>query len=617
MGPLRAIRLSRFAGLVDGINRLEPTFSKLRGAELTHRSLALRYRVRSGEPKSRLAGEAFALVREAARREIGLRHFDVQLIGGLAMLDGGIAEMETGEGKTLAATLPLYLHGLHGRGSHLITANDYLAQRDAEWMRPVFRMLGLSVGVLQANSSLRERRTAYRCGVTYGTIREFGFDFLRDRLTRLISPRSSNRPESLFDVDRSAAYYHKQDAPLQRAAFFAVVDEADYILIDEARTPLIISAAADKPTQQRDAVFPWAVSVALQLTEHDHYVLDPELKSAELTLVGRRFIRNHPQDGAPPTAGLLDLFEAVERAVVVHRLFRRDREYLVRKGEVVLIDASTGRPGEGRKLRRGLHQAIEAAEEISITSETVAAAQVTVQSYVRRYGTLSGMTGTARAASRELRAIYRLPVIRIPTNRPLQRRRLPAAVLPTEDAKWEQVIQEVVEMSARVQVAGIEHRVLNARHLAAEADVVANAGQSGNVTVATNMAGRGTDIRLNDAARAAGGLHVISTEKHDAARVDSQLFGRCGRQGDPGTYREILSAEDRVIQGALSSAERDRLLKRLRQGSVSSVEKQFRKAQRRIERRHFQQRKLLMHVEQRRMQREQEIGLDYFLEAPE
>jgi len=632
--------VSRFTSLVEQINRRESAFAECADTELTTRSRSLCYRVRTGEPYSALLCDAFALVREAARRTIGLRHFDVQLCGGLAMLDGGVAEMQTGEGKTVTAALPLFLRALHGRGAHLITANDYLSQRDAEWMRPVFERLGLSVGFLQAPSTPRERRAAYRCDVTYGTIREFGFDFLRDRLLQLNTPEMRKSRPSLFNVARTRSVVRQEESPLQRPPFFAVIDEADYILIDEARTPLIISAADSHTSQQpevREPLFRWAASVADRLRDGEHFLTNPETKSVEMTAAGRRFLRAIPQEEIPPAVNQLDLLEAVERAVVVHRFFRRDREYLVRNNEVVLVDASTGRPGEGRKLRRGLHQAIEAAENVPLTSETVAAAQVTVQSYLQQYETLAGMTGTARPAAFELRKLYRLPVIPIPTNRPLIRRRLPSVILPDENAKWDRVVRETVEFSAagrpvligtrsirkseelskRLAAAEVSHHVLNARHLAAEAEIVAQAGRAGNVTVATNMAGRGTDIRLDHRAAAGGGLHVISTEKHDAARIDQQLFGRCGRQGDPGTYREILSAEDRVIREALTPREQHRLQRLIRQGQTVKAERQFRKAQRRIERRHVQQRKLLTYGERLRREREEELGLDYFLEASE
>jgi preprotein translocase subunit SecA len=446
---------------------------------------------------------------------------------------------------------------------------------------------------------------------------------------------------------------------MQRAPYFALVDEADNTLIDEARTPLIISAAQDSGRLSRDALFRWAAVATTGLAADVDFALDLETRTADLTEAGRRAVRDLPRDGIPANANLLDLFEASERAVVARVLFRRDREYLVRDDEIVLIDASTGRPAEGRKLRRGLHQAIEAKEGVPITGETNAAAQVTVQSLVRRYEHLAGMTGTAAGAYGELRRFYRLRVHRIPTNRPLRRRRLPTVVVGTEEEKWDRVVQDVValtaagrpvligtrsvrksdELSRRLRDAGIGHRVLNARELAKEAAIVENAGRAGSVTVATNMAGRGTDVRLDEAARDAGGLHVLSTEKHDAERIDRQLLGRCGRQGDPGTFQEILSLEDGVLQEGLTPAERNQLAESGRRKAESgksfldlrtpssdlrspisdlrALTRFFRVAQRRLERRHFAQRKLLMHVEQQHMQRERELGLDYFLEVSE
>jgi preprotein translocase subunit SecA len=631
-----------FSREVRGINRFEPALSRLSDAELKRRSRGLQYRVRSGEPPAMLVCEAFALAREAARRAIGLRHFDVQLAGGLAMFRGGVAEMQTGEGKTLTATLPLYLHALRGRGAHLITANDYLARRDADWMRPAFELLGLSVGVLQSDSTRAARLSAYRRDVTYGTIREFGFDFLRDRLSSLRVRRPSEAVAAAADrfdgLGRPS--YDNDERPLQRPPYFALVDEADNILIDEARTPLIISAQQSSGRVSRDALFRWGAAATTGLAADVDFVLDLETRTAALTEEGRRAVRDLPRDAAPASANLLDLFEAAERAVAARELFRRDREYLVRDGEVVLIDASTGRPAEGRKLRRGLHQAIEAQEDVAITAETNAAAQVTVQTFVRRYEHLAGMTGTARAAAGELRRSYRLRVRRIPTNRPLRRRRLPTVVVGTESDKWDRVVREVGELTAggrpvligtrsvkksdelsrRLSDAGIPHQVLNARELAKEADVVADAGRAGRVTVATNMAGRGTDIRLDDDARDAGGLHVLSTEKHDAERIDRQLLGRCGRQGDPGTFQEILSLEDGVLKEGLTPAERQRLVEHARTRGLPKIPgfsstRFFRLAQRRLERRHSGQRKQLMRFEQLRMQRERELGLDYFLEV--
>ena len=657
------------------INRHEPALSRLSDVELKRRSRALQYRVRSGESAATLVCEAFALVREAARRAIGLRHFDVQLAGGLAMFRGGVAEMQTGEGKTLTATLPLYLHALRGHGAHLVTANDYLACRDADWMRPVFELLGLSVGVLQADSTRAARLSAYRRDVTYGTIREFGFDFLRDRLSAVRRPSKAVAAAAGGSDGLGRPSYHNGEPPLQRDLYFALIDEADNILIDEARTPLIISAAESSSRVSREALFRWGATATTGLTADVDFVLDLETRTAALTETGRRAVRRavesrkvevrrseigsrrsekplNSADLRPPTSDLrpptsdlrpsdlqtfdfLDLFEAAERAVAARVLFRRDREYLVRDGEVVLIDASTGRPAEGRKLRRGLHQAIEAQEGVAITAETNAAAQVTVQTFVRRYEHLAGMTGTAGAAAGELWRFYRLRVDRIPTNRPLRRRRLPTVVVGTEAEKWDRVVREVGELtsggrpvligtrsvrksdelSRRLGEAGIPHQVLNARELAKEADIVADAGGASRVTVATNMAGRGTDIRLDAAAREAGGLHVLSTEKHDAERIDRQLLGRCGRQGDPGTFQEILSLEDAILREGLTPAEQQRWLGGNAPWKSRKARGSFAIAQRRLERRYYLQRKQLMRFEQRRMQRERELGLDYFLEV--
>ncbi len=499
---------------------------------------------------------AFALVRISAQRTVGMRHFDVQILGGMALFHGAIAEMDTGEGKTLTATLPMYLHALRGKGAHLATVNDYLAARDAQLMGPVYQLLGLSVGVVQTDMSRPQRRTAYASDITYGTAKEFGFDFLRDRL--VIRRLKQERLDFLDSLSSNRATGGER--PVQRDAYFALVDEADSILIDEARTPLIISAIGDKHEASIRATYAWAAEHSPQFEEDEDYEYDHEKKKVELTVKGRQRVRSLDQPPEMDGVGLIDAYEFIERGIKVRRDFLRDQHYVVSdKGEIVIVDEFTGRLAEGRKWRDGIHQAIEAKETIEITVDTGQAARITIQDLFLRYQFLAGMTGTALTSAREFRKIYKTLVVRIPTNRPARRTHLLDRVFPTGDSKWREIVQQIVELhrqsrpvlvgtrtieksellSQMLTDQGISHEVLNARHIAREAEIVAQAGQPGRVTVATNMAGRGTDIKLGQGVADLGGLHVIVTEIHDSARIDRQLAGRSGRQGDPGSVQRV------------------------------------------------------------------------------
>ncbi len=628
-------RIAQWAKLLPAVATFEPEVQKLSDAELRKRSLSLRYRAKSREPLGQLLPEAFALVREAGMRTIKQRHFDVQILGGIAMHHRCVAEMQTGEGKTLTATLPLYLEALTGEGVHLATVNDYLAERDAKWMEPVYRALGMTVGVVLTPMDTAARRTAYACDITYGTAKEFGFDFLRDRLLlrRTAEGQSDLMAHMLGHHNDSSG-----DKPVQRPPHFALVDEADSVLIDEARTPLIISALPTEDEKAEVELYQWAAAAVPQFEEEEHYTYDHEKKTAELTTSGRRLVRNLPRTPALQTVGMLRLYDFIERALRADKAFLLDRHYVVRDGEIVIVDEYTGRMAEGRKWRDGLHQAIEAKESVPVTIATGHAARVTIQDYFSRYPRLAGMTGTAISSARELHKIYRLRVAPIPTNRPPIRKRLPDRIFGTAEAKNAAIVEEVArihaegrplligtrsidkseQLSKLLVAAGIPHQVLNARQIALEAEIIAHSGERGHVTVSTNMAGRGTDIRLGEGVTDLSGLHVILTEMHDSARIDRQLAGRCGRQGDPGTYCVYLALDDDILLGGLGPDKADRLeeLGKTSPGPFDHLAKIFRRSQRIIERRHFRDRRALMYHEKERKKIQKQMGQDPYLDAP-
>ena len=427
-GSLNRWRLTRWTSLLPKIAALEPELQGLGDEQLRKRSLSLRYRAKSGEPLARLLVEGYALVREAGRRTINMRHFDVQLLGGIAMFHRSIVEMQTGEGKTLTATLPLYLHGLLGKGCHLATVNDYLARRDAEWMRPIYEALGMTVGVIETEMSQPQRREAYACDVTYGTAKEFGFDFLRDRLLlRRISEGQTDLLGGMLGKGPAGG----NEKPVQGEPYFALVDEADSILIDEARTPLIISALPTEEERLAVECYKWSASVIGEFVEDDDYEYDHEKKTVELTREGRQKVRLLPKPPAMDTVGMVNIYQYIERAIMVDREYHLDRQYVVRDGEIVIVDEFTGRLAEGRKWRDGIHQAVEAKQGVEVTVETGQAARITIQDFFLRYEHLAGMTGTAMGSARELRRIYRCHVLPIPTNRPAIRQRLPDRVFGT------------------------------------------------------------------------------------------------------------------------------------------------------------------------------------------
>jgi preprotein translocase subunit SecA len=627
-------RLSRWQALLPKINALESEMLQLNEQQLRKRSLSLRYRAKSGEPLGRLLVEAYALVREAGRRTINMRHFDVQLLGGIAMFHRSIVEMQTGEGKTLTATLPMYLFALIGRGAHLATVNDYLARRDAEWMGPIYEALGLSVGVVETQMSQADRRKSYQSDVTYGTAKEFGFDFLRDRL--LLRRIEEGQGDLLGGMLGQKS--ESNEKPVQGPPYFALVDEADSILIDEARTPLIISALPTEEQKAEVECYKWSSSVAKQFEDEEDYDFDHEKKTVELTREGRQKVRSLAKPETLDAIGMVNIYRYIEQAVLVDREYILDRQFVIRDGEVVIVDEFTGRLAEGRKWRDGIHQAVEAKAGVEVTVATGQAARITVQDFFLRYDRLAGMTGTALDSGRELRKIYRCHVLPIPTNKPAIRQRWKTLVFGDAVAKWRAVVEEVRQLhekgrpvligtrsidkseilSAMLTELGIEHQVLNANHIAAEAEIVKLAGQQSKVTVSTNMAGRGTDIKLGDGIAKLGGLHVICTEMHDAARIDRQLIGRCGRQGDPGTFRQYIGLDDDLLLAGLGPKKSDKLkdMGEDTPGPFEGFAGLFRRAQRKVERRHFRQRRALMYFEKERKKMQQQMGQDPYLDTP-
>ena len=629
-GPTHAGRLGRYSVLVERVNALEPMYEVLSSEELLVRAHGLRLRARQGDSLNSLLVEAFALGREAAKRAIGQRQFDVQIVGGIAIHNRCIAELETGEGKTLVAIMPGFLNALPGKGVHIVTVNDYLARRDAEWMGPIYQMLGLTVGCIQTGQSDADRRAAYACDITYGTAKELGFDFLRDELKRLQLGGDAHRKtfEQVY-LGRGGAF--EGQTPVQRTHYFAIVDEADSILIDEARTPLIIGAN-NQPTQEEAAAYYGGDQLAATLVRVKDYKYDPLERKAELSAAGRRKVQAVAANPAFVSLTVDGLYEYVERSLRAQIAYLKDRDYVTVDGEVVIVDEFTGRMMPGRQWQDGLHQAIQAKERLEITLETITAARVTVQDFFKRYKKLAGMTGTASSDAAELRRIYKVGVFKVPTNRPGRRVWYPDRIYSNSEERFQAVALQIVEwnkqgvpvlvgtrsiekserLSALLEAQGIEHQILNAKNHEIEAQIVSQAGQKGRVTVATNMAGRGTDIKLGEGVAELGGLHVIGTERHEARRIDRQLSGRCARQGDPGVSQFFICLDDEIIE-AFGEKPAARIRKRLGgTGELTSVRMRrfFVSAQRKKERQHFRDRKLLMHYEKQRAEMRKNMGLN-------
>lgn len=555
----------RYRGLVRRVAALEPRMRALSNEELRGMARAWRARYRGGETLDALLPEVFAAVRECARRTIGLRHFDVQVLGGWFLHRGHVVEMATGEGKTLVATLPAALNAIPGKGVHIVTVNDYLASRDCNWMGAVYRGLGFTVGCIQTGMPQEERRAAYACDITYGTNKEFGFDFLRDQVRRRAVARELGDVLRRWDIEhgelaRTLGY-------AQRGHYYAIVDEVDSVLIDEARVPLILSGSADQPSPFA-AAYRWADEVARRMRPGTDFTITLRDQKVELTQEGRQRVRQLAINlgSAPPADRPTHVL--IEQAIRAHRLFTLDREYLLQDGKVVIVDEFTGRMLPDRNWQLGLHQAIQAKEGLPITEESRTLATVTYQRYFKLYRKLAGMTGTALDARREFRRVYGLRVSRVPTNRPLIRRAMPDVLFRSRHEKLRAVVQQIQELhrqgrpvlvgtrsvdkseelSRELTRLGIAHSVLNAKKHAEEAAIVAQAGQRGQVTICTNMAGRGTDIVLGPGVAELGGLHVLGTERHDARRIDRQLGGRAGRQGDPGSYQFMVALDDDLVR---------------------------------------------------------------------
>jgi preprotein translocase subunit SecA len=619
---------------VPRIRHWEKQYDRLNDAELKATGLRLRGRARGGESLDRLLPEAFGLACVAARRVTGLSAFDVQLAAGVVLHQQSIAEVATGEGKTLIGVFPVYLNALVGKGAHVVTVNDYLARRDGEWLGPIFNALGLTVGVLQQPMQEQERYPAYACDVTFGTGSEFGFDFLRDRL-KAATNRSQDLPFWAAWVP-GAANAGGATPPVQRAHHFALVDEADSIFIDEARTPLIIANPTRPATPDEQVVPLWADRVARQMKAEEHYNWDLQKHKMELTTAGKQLARWSDPPCGPYEHAMDKLEEALEKALQAHYRFRRDQHYMVDNGKVVIIDEYTGRSMPDRHWQKGLHQAVEAREGVPITFASEHAAQITYQTYFKLYKRLAGMTGTAAQNRWELRRVYKRWVVCVPTNRPCIRDDKAPRIFPTENAKFDAVVEAVLQLQAegravligtrsvdkseklseRLTKAGVEHQVLSARHHAREAKVVAEAGQVGRVTIATNMAGRGTDIKPAPEVIAAGGLHVLGTEWHDSRRIDRQLMGRSGRQGDPGSSQFYLSLEDELLEGLGEDAQ-EKWREFGRKGGNRDWDRYlhlFRKAQRKVDRRHYRNRVDLMVHEKQRQEILKDIGADPYVD---
>jgi len=576
--------------VLDEINRLEPAMASRTDDELRAKTPEFKELLLKGSSLDDLLPEAFAVVREAARRTVQMRPFDVQIIGGIVLHQGKIAEMKTGEGKTLAATLPLYLNALTGKGCHLVTVNDYLARRDAGWMGPIYNFLGLSVGVIVHGMEDEERRHAYAADITYGTNNEFGFDYLRD-----------NMKFSLEDY-------------VQRDFNYAIVDEVDSILIDEARTPLIISGPSEESTDKYYRIN----QVIPRLRKDTDYTIEEKTRTVVLTEEGIARVEKYLKVQNLYEPKNIELLHHVNQALKAHTIFKRDVDYVVKDGQVIIVDEFTGRIMPGRRYSDGLHQALEAKEHVKIERENQTLASVTFQNYFRMYDKLAGMTGTADTEAEEFKKIYKLDVVVIPTNMPMIRTDHNDVIYKTEKEKFHAVIEEIKEMhrqgrpvlvgtisivksellSAMLTRTGIKHHVLNAKHHEREAEIVAQAGQRSAVTISTNMAGRGTDIKLGDGVADLGGLHILGTERHESRRIDNQLRGRSGRQGDMGSSRFYLSLEDdllRIFGAEKISAIMDRIgIEENEPIENRLVSKAIENAQKRVEGQNFDIRKHLL-----------------------
>ncbi len=598
--------LKNIRPIVAHINTLEQKLMSLTDGELRQKTDEFRERLSRGETLDDVLPEAFAVVREASRRILiapnpdspnrTMRHFDVQLIGGIVLHQGKIAEMATGEGKTLVATLPAYLNALPGKGVHVVTVNDYLAKRDRDWMSPLYEFLGLKAGAIQSHQEYNEKKEAYLCDITYGTNNEFGFDYLRDNMRVRL----------------------EEQVQISRGLNYAIVDEVDSILVDEARTPLIISGSTEESTEK----YYIADKIARRLKPGTHFEIKEKERMVHLNEEGIEDAEKQLNVDSLYTGTNMEWPHYIEQALRAHHLFKNDRDYIVKNGEVIIVDEFTGRLMEGRVWSDGLHQAVQAKERQRIKEENQTLATITLQNFYRLYNKLAGMTGTAMTEAAEFDKIYKLEVVSIPTNKPMRRTNHPDRVYRTEKEKFDAIIKEIVEvhnqgrpvlvgtvsieksevLSERLMREGIEHEVLNAKQHEREAHIVAKAGQRGNVTIATNMAGRGTDIVLGEGVAAIGGLHIIGTERHEARRIDNQLRGRAARQGDPGSSRFYVSLQDDLMR-IFASERVSSLLKSfgMEEGMAiehSMVSKSIERAQKKVEEHNFEIRKHLLEYDE-------------------
>jgi len=590
MGTNNTRQLRRLQPLVHKINELERDISSLSDAQLALKTNEFREQVDKGKKIDAILPEAFAVVRETAKRRLGQRHYDVQLIGGIVLHQGKIAEMKTGEGKTLAATLPLYLNALEGKGAHLVTVNDYLAKRDAEWMSPIYNFLGMEVGALQNSTHDHERKDLYMKDIMYATNNELGFDYLRDNMK------------------------FRLDDYVQRPLNYAIVDEVDSILIDEARTPLIISGAGEEDS----GLYVRADKAARRLKKGEDFEVDEKARAVHIGESGVDKIEDFFSINNLYDVENLSILHHVSQALKAHSLFRLDVDYVIKDGQVLIVDEFTGRILAGRRYSDGLQQALEAKEGVDIEKESHTLASITLQNYFRMYEKLAGMTGTAVTEAEEFHRIYKLDVLSIPTNRPLIRKDQSDFIFLTKNAKYKSIVEDIKERHKNGQpvligtvavetsellsniftVNGVPHEVLNAKQHAREADIVAHAGEPGHVTIATNMAGRGTDIKLTDESLKAGGLYILGTERHESRRIDNQLRGRAGRQGDPGESRFYISLEDDLIRIFAGETLKNRMkffgMKEDEIIESKFVSKTIQKSQEKVEKHNFDIRKHLL-----------------------
>ncbi len=532
--------LKKYNKTVQNVLSYENEYTELSDIELQSKTNVFKERLSKGETLDDILPEAFATVREASKRKLGMMHFPVQILGGIILHQGNIAEMKTGEGKTLVATLPVYLNALSGKGVHVVTVNDYLASRDAKWMGQVYEFLNLRVGLVVHGMNPSEKKEAYACDITYGTNNEYGFDYLRDNMV----------------VNRSNT--------VQRPLNYAVIDEVDSILIDEARTPLIISGIGTESTK----MYSLSDSFVTRLKNEDDYTVEEKDKTVTLTEEGVKKAESHFRVDNLSDLANMELLHHINQALKARYIMKRDVDYVVNNGEIIIVDEFTGRLMPGRRYNEGLHQAIEAKEHVRVAKESVTLATITFQNYFRMYQKISGMTGTAKTEEREFKTIYNMDVVCVPTNKPMIREDLNDSVYKTEKGKFNAVIEDIKRchatgqpvlvgtisiekselLSKQLNKSGIKHNVLNAKNHQKEAEIIANAGQLGSVTISTNMAGRGTDIVLGDGVVELGGLHIIGTERHESRRIDNQLRGRSGRQGDPGSSQFFISLEDDLMR---------------------------------------------------------------------